>query len=130
MEKLHLQFSRSSLRTLFSSLERPDLTWKIVLFSTLISAIFIGTLGVLSYNWSIAVTVPNESNAKRTNKITATEIRAVIDFYKTKQMRFQKLLRTNPVAPALGGGAGIEVSADSLVSIPTELPFDPSEGPQ
>ena len=108
MERFHFHFSRRSLATLLSALERPDLTWRVIICGTAITALIVSVLSFLSYGWAAHSAVPIVTT-KADNALSVKEIRSVIDLYKTKQKRFQELQVTRPKAPALGSEAGVEV---------------------
>lgn len=126
MERFNFHFSRRSLRGVLSSLERPDLMWKIILSAMLCAVLVIGVLSFLSYRWATHPTIPT-TTTKRIITVSKEEIRSVIELYKAKQERFRELQNSRPVPPALGNEAGIEVPRETTLS---EISVTPETAPE
>lgn len=115
MEKINLKSTFAHLNSFFRSFAsenmNPELSWRIVISATVVGGVVIAILASLSYQWASSfdeVVVVKKSDK---DTISLEEIRGVIDYYNEKQVQYQKLLTTRPVAPELGVNSGVNVSA-------------------
>ena len=92
----------------------PKTTWRFIIGLTIVVIIVSAAASIFFYKWvSISegsmVAVRPEKDAMST-----TEIRALVDYYKAKQVHYKELLKTRPNAPILEKGIGVEVDVSAM----------------
>lgn len=113
MEKLSPKSAFVTLFTSFRSLKNgtmnPDLSWRIIIASTLLVLIGLAILASYSYQWASTLEEPVVDQKADRGTVSSVEIHRIIDFYTEKQKRYDELLVAQPIAPALGGDRGIDL---------------------
>lgn len=98
----------NSFRSLKSGAMNPDLSWRIIIANTLLVLTALAILASFSYQWATTLEEPVVIQKVDRNTVSSEEIHRVIDLYREKQKRYEELLVTQPIAPALGGDRGID----------------------
>ena len=87
----------------------PDLSWRIIIASTLLVLTSLAIFASYSYQWASTLEEPVVDQKVDRGTVSSEEIHRIIDFYTEKQKRYDELLVTQPTAPALGGDRGIDL---------------------
>lgn len=105
-----------TLRGLFTGTVHPDALWRFVLGTAGVIGLVIGVFAYLTYTWAESSESPIVSAHTSKEALSADELHAVIEIYRTKNDTYRTLLRSRPTTPSLGIDVGVIVPKEATTN--------------